>query len=97
MENKVIEKCDEEINVEEIMKKIRENICRRQVAGDIYPDSNTSISFLSLGGTSTEMSESHQRDLAVISSTWDIQNTTYFIRLPPQIFRKNSREGAAAC
>ena len=38
MENKVIEKCDEEINVEEIMKKIRENICRRQVAGDIYPD-----------------------------------------------------------
>jgi O-antigen chain-terminating methyltransferase len=79
MDNNTIEIRDDEINVEEIMEKIRENIRRKQAAGELPPDPNTLIPSSSCINTNAEFSESHQRDLATISSTWDIHNNTYFI------------------
>ena len=79
MDDNTIEIRDDEINVEEIMEKIRENIRRRQEAGELPSDPNTLIPSFSCINTTTEFNESYQRDLATISSTWDIHNNTYFI------------------
>ncbi len=68
----------EEINVEEIMGKIRENIRKRKGAG-VLPGKN-------IGDLQQEPSpevppsESKiQRDIEYINSNWDIRNNSYFI------------------
>ena len=43
MDDNTIEIRDDEINVEEIMAKIRENIRRRKAAGDLPPDPDSII------------------------------------------------------
>ena len=83
---------DEEINVEEIMQKIRENIKRRK---DAYPEMEQQIP----GQPEEQMSlcppieqvvneemnnlikwaDDIKRDLNYINSNWDIQNNSYFI------------------
>jgi len=63
---------DDEINVEEIMEKIRENIRRRKEAG-VYPPDPAPPQVPA--GTDSGVA----RDLAHLSSNWDIQNNSYFI------------------
>ncbi len=69
---------EEEINVEKIMGKIRENI-RKQKGADIFPEPN-------LGGLqqdplfdSPQCESNLQRELEYVNSNWDIQNKNYFI------------------
>lgn len=66
---------DDEINVEEIMEKIRENIRRRKEAGIYPPDPDSLAPPQAPAGSSTEIA----RDLAYLSGNWDIQNRSYFI------------------
>jgi len=66
---------DDEINVEKIMEKIRENIRRRKEAGVYPPDPDQDVVPQAPAGSSTEIS----RDLAYLSGNWDIQNRSYFI------------------
>lgn len=66
---------DDEINVEEIMEKIRENIRRRKEAGVYPPDPDSLATPQAPAGSSTEIA----RDLAYISGNWNIQNRSYFI------------------
>lgn len=66
---------DDEINVEEIMEKIRENIRRRKEAGVYPPDPDPVAAPLTPAGGNSEIA----RDLAYLSSHWDIQNRGYFI------------------
>ena len=66
---------DDEINVEEIMEKIRENIRRRKEAGVYPPDPDPAAAPLTPAGSNSEIA----RDLAYLSSSWDIQNRGYFI------------------
>ncbi|WP_440945412.1 methionine biosynthesis protein MetW [Methanosarcina sp. T3] len=69
---------EEEINVEEIMRKIRENISERKGSG-FFPEKNMGypqrgpFTESSLGGSNI------QRDLEYLNSNWDIQNNSYFI------------------
>jgi O-antigen chain-terminating methyltransferase len=68
---------DDEINVEEIMQKIRENIRRRKEAG-VYPanpDPVPAAASQSPAGSTSEIA----RDLAYLSGNWNIQNNSYFI------------------
>lgn len=70
-----IEIKDDEVNVEEIMEKIRENIRRRKEAG-VYPlDPDPSVASQDPAGSDSGFS----RDLAYLSGNWDIQNRSYFI------------------
>jgi len=65
---------DDEINVEEIMEKIRENIRRRKEAGVYPPDPNPAPP-QDPTGSNSEIA----RDLAYLSGNWNIQNNSYFI------------------
>jgi len=82
---------DEEIDVEEIMRKIRENIRMRKEAG-IYPEgeieeiSPTRASgschpdqIGDAGAGAIGLSPEARRDLDHINSTWDVENKGYFI------------------
>ena len=82
---------DEEIDVEEIMRKIRENIRMRREAG-IYPEgeieeiSPTRASgschpdqIIDAGAGAIGLSPEARRDLVYINSTWDVENKGYFI------------------
>lgn len=66
---------DDEINVEEIMEKIRENIRRRKEAGVYPPDPDSLAAPQAPAGSSTDIA----RDLAYLSGNWNIQNNSYFI------------------
>ena len=79
MDDKTIEIRDDEINVEEIMAKIRENIRRRQATGELPPDPDTLLSPPPCVGISSEVNESFRHDLSYINSNWDIRNNSYFI------------------
>jgi O-antigen chain-terminating methyltransferase len=79
MNDNTIEIRDDEINVEEIMQKIRENVQRRQAAGELPPEPDTLISFPCCPESHAESGESCQNDLATINSLWDIHNNNYFI------------------
>ncbi len=65
---------DDEINVEEIMEKIRENIRRRKEAG-IYPADPVPAAAPQDPGSNPEIA----RDLAYLSGNWDVRNNSYFI------------------
>jgi O-antigen chain-terminating methyltransferase len=79
MDNNTIEIRDDEINVEEIMEKIRANIRRQQAAGELSRDPDSLISPLPCGGNGLEDNESIQSDLSYIRSNGDIHNNSYFI------------------
>ena len=79
MDNNTIEIRDDEINVEEIMAKIRENIRRRQAAGELPPDPDTLIGASPCSYTGSNFDGSLRQDLSYISSNWDIRNKSYFI------------------
>jgi O-antigen chain-terminating methyltransferase len=79
MDDNTIEIRDDEVNVEKIMEKIRENILLKQKAGELPPEPDTLISSISCSGNSPEVNESIQRDLSYINSNWDIMNNSYFI------------------
>ncbi|OBZ34278.1 MAG: hypothetical protein A9957_04095 [Methanohalophilus sp. DAL1] len=66
---------DDEIDVEEIMKKIKDNIRMRKEAG-VYPQDGIEMD---PAGNSPECSTNVQRDLEYINANWDIQNNSYFI------------------
>lgn len=69
---------EEEIDVEKIMGKIRENI-RKQKGAGIFPEKNPG-DFQQGPLLNAPRSESNlQRDLEYVNSNWDIQNNTYFI------------------
>jgi len=70
---------DDEINVEEIMAKIRENIRRKQVAGELPPDPDSVIGSHSKNCPAGESDDAMQRDLSYINTNWDIHNNSYFI------------------
>lgn len=78
MDNNTIEIRDDEINVEDIMAKIRDNIRHRKV-GNIHSDSDALSIFPCGGGINKEFNESVKRDLDLINSNWDLQNNTYTI------------------
>jgi O-antigen chain-terminating methyltransferase len=79
MKDNTIEIRDDEINVEEIMAKIRENIRRRQAAGELPPDPDSVIGSHSKNYPAGESDDAIQRDLSYINSNWDIHNNSYFI------------------
>ncbi len=76
---------DEEIDVEEIMRKIRENIRMRREAG-IYPEGEIEEIHLASGhhdqssdDKPISLSAEARRDLDYINSSWDVENKGYFI------------------
>jgi len=79
MDDNTIEIRDDEINVEEIMGKIRENIRRRQAAGELPTDSDSVIGSHSKNCTAGESNIAVHRDLSYINANWDIHNNSYFI------------------
>ncbi len=79
MDDNTIEIRDNEITVEEITQKIRENIRRRQIAGEPSPDPDSVIASPSNNCHSAELDDAIQRDLGYINSNWDIHNNSYFI------------------
>lgn len=66
----------DEINVEEIMKKIRENIRKKGL--EVYPAELDGIQKNSTFINSSDM-PGLKRDLDYINSNWDIQNNSYLI------------------
>jgi O-antigen chain-terminating methyltransferase len=79
MDDNTIEIRDDEINVEEIMAKIRENIRRRKAAGDLPPDPDSIITSTSKNVTIKPFNDTIGRDLSYINANWDIHNNCYFI------------------
>jgi len=79
MDDNTIEIHDDEINVKEIMAKIRENIRRRQAAGELPPDPDSAIESPSKYCPAGESDEAIGRDLSNINANWDIHNNSYFI------------------
>ena len=77
MENHTAEILNERLNVEEILEKIRENIRRRQEAGEVPtdPDSCATAS----ENCFHDQDDAIQRDLVYINSNWDIHNNSYVI------------------
>jgi SAM-dependent methyltransferase len=79
MDNKKIEIQDGKINVEEIMAKIQENIRLRKDAGKLKHDPNSTITSASNSSIRDPSNDPIRRDLAYITSNWDIHNNSYFI------------------
>jgi len=79
MNDNTIEIRDDEINVEEIMEKIRENIRRRRAVGEPPPDPDSVIGSPSKNCPMGESDNAIQRDLSCINANWDIHNNSYFI------------------
>ena len=79
MNDNTIEIRDDEINVEEIMAKIRENIRRRRAAGELPTDPDSVIGSPSKNCYAGESDNIIQRDLSYINSNWDIHNNSYYI------------------
>jgi hypothetical protein len=79
MENPGFEIRDEVINVEEIMAEIRENIRRRQAAGDIPPDPKSLFLSSSSGITGVDENPSIGDELSHLNSQWDISSNRFVI------------------
>jgi O-antigen chain-terminating methyltransferase len=79
MDDNTVEIRDDEINVEEIMAKIRENIHRRQAAGELPSDPNSVIGSASKNYLAGDSEDTIQHDLSYVNSNWDIHNNSYFI------------------
>ena len=79
MDDNTVDIRDDEINVEKIMQKIRENVQRRQANGELPPDPGSLIIPTSYIGNGSNINDPFQRDLSYINANWDIRTTTYFI------------------
>jgi SAM-dependent methyltransferase len=80
MNDNTIEIRDEEIDGEEIIAKIRENIRRKQVSGELPPDPDSLVVPISKNCCqSGESGDPIQQDLSYINSNWDVHNNSYFI------------------
>lgn len=77
--DKMKENHDDEINVEEIMAKIRERIRRHQAAGELSANPDTRIAPDQSARTGLTIDDSLQRDLAYLNTYREIQNNSYFI------------------
>ena len=88
MENNKIEKCNDDINAEEIMQKIRENHRRRQAGAYIPADSEILIISPNCGEICAGWSEPVKHDLASVNSTWDLHNASYDISSHHKYFGK---------
>jgi O-antigen chain-terminating methyltransferase len=90
MDNPVIEIRDEEINVEEIMRTIRENIRRRKEAG-LLPDDPEQVSSSAFPASFTP--SDCICDLSYLKSNYDIQNNCYNISSHRPYFGKYLIQG----
>jgi 2-polyprenyl-3-methyl-5-hydroxy-6-metoxy-1,4-benzoquinol methylase len=79
MDDNTIEIRDDEINVEEIMVKIRKNIQMRQAAGELPKDPDAVIGVPSMNCIEGESDDIIQRDLTYVNSNWDIHYNNYVI------------------
>ncbi len=79
MKDNTIEIRDDDINVEEIMEKIRENIRRRKASGELSPDSDSAGLSSIENCQSSGLNDAIQRDLSYINTNWGIHNNSYFI------------------
>lgn len=81
MDDKTFEIRDEEINVNEIIDKIRENIQKRTDA-DAYPPDPDLIILPSLKDilNADQSNDTLQQDLSFFNKSWDIHNNSYFIK-----------------
>jgi SAM-dependent methyltransferase len=79
MDDNTIEIRDDKINVEEIMVKIRENIRRRQAAGELPKDPDTVIGTPSKNCPEGESDDIIQHDLTYVNSNWNIHNNNYIM------------------
>ena len=79
MDDNIREIHNDDISVEDIMVKIRENIRKRQEAGEPPRDPDSVIGSHSKNCIAGETNNAIQRDLSYISSNWDIHNNSYFI------------------
>jgi O-antigen chain-terminating methyltransferase len=79
MDSDTTEIRDDEINVVEIMDRIRENIRRRQAAAEMPLDPDSIIGSASKSSTAGESNDAVQRDLLFINSNWEMYNNSYVI------------------
>jgi O-antigen chain-terminating methyltransferase len=79
MDDNTIEIRDNDINVEEIMAKIRENIRSRKAAGELPPDPDSLIGSSLKNCYMGESDDPIKRDLSYINIYWDIHNYNYLI------------------
>jgi O-antigen chain-terminating methyltransferase len=79
MTDNAIEIRDDQINTEDVLKKIRENIRHRQTIGEYPTDSDILNSPLSCACSDPKPDDSFHRDFTYISSNWDIHNYSYKI------------------
>ncbi len=79
MDDNIREIHNDDISVEDIMVKIRENIRKRQEAGEPPRDPDSVIGSHSKNCIAGETNNAIQRDLSYTSSNWDIHNNSYFI------------------
>lgn len=79
MDDTAKESHNPEINVEEILQKIRENVRRRKVVGDLPHDPDSSTASASDSGNTDTSGESFQRDLSIIHTLWDLHKYNYSI------------------
>jgi O-antigen chain-terminating methyltransferase len=70
---------EDQINVNEIMQKIRENIRHRSAAGELPPDPDLLSATFPSSGASLNLIGTPQHDLLYITSKWDIHNDSYLI------------------
>ena len=88
MNDKTNEICNDDINAEEIMQKIRDKIYRIKTSGEISHDPDAIDSSLYNGRPCPELSEPLQRDLSSVNSTWDLHNSDYYISSHHKFFGK---------
>ena len=70
---------DDDINVEEIMRKIRENIRRRHACEELHINPNSTIRSDLNSEAKSSSYESIRQDLDFIGYNWDIHNKSYTI------------------
>jgi len=88
MENATIGNCDDNINAEEIMQKIRERIYRSKISGEMPQDPYVLISSFYLGENAEGLPESVKQDLSSVNSSWDLKNSSYDISSHHKFFGK---------
>ena len=71
--------CDEDINAEEIMQKIRERILCKKSSVEVSCHPDVSVPPNCCGGPGAGFAESLQGDFSIVNSSWDLRNSDYCI------------------
>ena len=79
MNEKSLKICNDDINAEEIMQKIREKIYHRKTSDEISQEPDALSSSICSEETRAGLSEPVRNDLASVNSTWDLHNSSYHI------------------